>query len=69
MPTERLDIVVSERGSRRVSRNIAKVGTAARTAQGGVSLLRSALGALGGARAHGHGFPGRRRSAAACDDR
>ncbi len=49
MATERLDIVVSERGSRRVSRNIAKIGTAARTAQGGVSLLRSALGALGGA--------------------
>ncbi len=49
MATERLDIVVSERGSRRTSRNIAKIGTAARTAQSGVSLLRSALGALGGA--------------------
>ncbi len=49
MTTERLDIVVSERGSRRVSRNIKKIGTSARAAQGGVSLLRSALGALGGA--------------------
>ncbi len=49
MATERLDIVISERGARRVSRNIAKIGTASRAAQGGVSLLRSALGALGGA--------------------
>lgn len=49
MATERLDIVISERGARRVSRNIEKIGTASRAAQGGVSLLRSALGALGGA--------------------
>ncbi|KKK50143.1 hypothetical protein LCGC14_3127990, partial [marine sediment metagenome] len=44
MAVERLDIRISERGSRRVSRNIAKIGTTARAAQGGVSLLRSALG-------------------------
>ncbi len=49
MATERLDIVVSERGARRVQRNIAGIGRSARKAQGGVSLLRSALGALSGA--------------------
>ncbi len=49
MAQERLEIVITERGSRKVSRNIAKIGTASRAAQGGVSLLRSALGALGGA--------------------
>lgn len=49
MATERLDIVISERGARRVSRDIAKIGTASRVAQGGVSLLRSALGGLAGA--------------------
>ena len=49
MATERIDIVISERGSRKVSRNIEKIGKSSRAAQGGVSLLRSALGALGGA--------------------
>lgn len=49
MPTERIDIVVSERGARRVKRKIDAIGTAARKAKSGVSLLRSALGLLSGA--------------------
>ena len=49
MARERLDIVVTERGSRTVKRNIAGIGRAAKQAKGGVSLLRSALGALSGA--------------------
>ncbi len=47
MATERIDIIVSERGTRVVKRNIADIGSGAKTAQGGVQLLTRALGALG----------------------
>lgn len=47
MATERLQIVISERGARQVKRQIAGIGAAARKAKGGVSLLRTALGGLG----------------------
>lgn len=46
MATERIDIVVSERGTRRVRRNIDDLGNSATGAQGAVQLLRRALGAL-----------------------
>lgn len=46
MPTERLVIEVSERGARVVSGDIRRIGDSARSAEGGVSLLRRALGAL-----------------------
>ncbi len=49
MATERIDIVISERGARKVKRKLEGIGTAARKAKGGVSLLRSALGGLTGA--------------------
>lgn len=47
MATERIDIIVSERGTRVVKRNIEDIGRGAQSAQGGVQLLRRALGALG----------------------
>jgi tape measure domain-containing protein len=46
---ERLDIVVEERGSRVVSRNINDVGNSAKSAGGSVDLLRRGLQLLGGA--------------------
>lgn len=46
---ERLDIVVTERGSRRVRRNIDRIGTSATATGGAVKLLRRSLGLLGGA--------------------
>lgn len=49
MTTERIDIIVSERGSRVVKRNIEDIGGSARTAGGGVQFLRTALAGLGGA--------------------
>lgn len=49
MTTERIDIIVSERGSRVVRRNIEDIGGSARTAGGGVQFLRKALAGLVGA--------------------
>ena len=46
---ERVDIVVNERGSRRVRRNIEGIGTASLAANSSVQLLRTALGLLGSA--------------------
>lgn len=46
MATERIDIIVSERGSRTVRREIEGIGNSARGAEGAVSLLRRALGAI-----------------------
>ena len=51
MSTERIDIVITERGSRIVRRDLEKLGSSAKRAQGGVQLLRSTLAALGGAAA------------------
>ena len=48
MPTERIDIVINERGSRRVRRNIREIGSDARRAHSGVSLLQTALLGIGG---------------------
>lgn len=47
--TERIDIVITERGSRTVRRSLDNIGVSASGAQGAVSLLRRALGLLGGA--------------------
>lgn len=47
MTTERIDIIVSERGSRAVKRNIEDIGGSARTAAGGVQFLQRALLSLG----------------------
>ena len=49
MATERIDVIVSERGSRVVKRNLEDIGAGARKAESGVQLLRSALGYLGAA--------------------
>lgn len=48
MATERIDIIVSERGSRVVGRNLNDIGKQALGAQSAVSLLKSALGAIAG---------------------
>ena len=48
MATERIQILVSERGTRVVSRRIKNIGTSAKGAQGSVQLLHRALGLLGG---------------------
>ena len=48
MATERIDIVVSERGSRVVRRNLNAIGNSAQASQGAVKLLRRALVSLGG---------------------
>lgn len=47
MTTERIDIIVSERGSRVVKRNIEGIGSGARAAAGGVQFLQRALLSLG----------------------
>ena len=47
MTTERIDIIVSERGSRTVKRNIEDIGGSARAAAGGVQFLQRALLGLG----------------------
>lgn len=47
MTTERIDIIVSERGSRTVKRNIEDIGGSARAAAGGVQFLQRALLSLG----------------------
>jgi len=49
MVQERIQIQVSSRGARTVSRNIRNIGTSAKGAQGSVQLLSRALGLLGGA--------------------
>ena len=48
MAEERLNIVVTERGTRSVRRNLQGVGDGAEQAQGALTLLRRALGALVG---------------------
>jgi tape measure domain-containing protein len=45
--TERIDIIVSERGSRAVKRNLEDIGGSARGAAGGVQFLQRALVSLG----------------------
>lgn len=47
MATERIDIVVSERGSRVVRRNLEDIGRSASGSEGAVNLLRRALGLIG----------------------
>src|SRR5690606_16856748 len=49
MAEERIDIVITERGSRVVRRNIEDIGNSARKSADGVDLLKRALAALGGA--------------------
>lgn len=48
MATERLNLIVNERGARVVTRNIDQIGTASQNASAGVDLLRSALVAIAG---------------------
>jgi tape measure domain-containing protein len=48
MATERIQIIVSERGSRTVRRSIEDIGGGATRAEGAVSLLNRALGLIGG---------------------
>lgn len=47
MPTERITIVIEERGSRTVKRRLKEVGTSASVSAQGVNLLKTALGGLG----------------------
>ncbi|WVW77407.1 tail length tape measure protein [Stenotrophomonas phage vB_SmaS_Bhz59] len=47
MTTERIDIVVSERGSRVVRRNLEGIGSGARKGSQGVDLLKRALAGIG----------------------
>lgn len=49
MAAERITIIVDEKGARVVKRRLASVGTTASGSAQGVNLLRTALGALGGA--------------------
>jgi len=49
MSTERINIVVTERGSRIVKRRLAGIGTTAGASAGGVNLLKTALLGIGGA--------------------
>lgn len=49
MATERIEIIVSERGTRTVRRNIEDIGGGAKGAESAVTLLNRALGLLGGA--------------------
>lgn len=48
MATERIEVIVSERGTRTVRRNIEDIGGSATKAEGAVSLLNRALGLIGG---------------------
>ncbi len=48
MPTERIQIIVSENGTRTVRRRIEQVGTSARQASRGIDILQRAIVALGG---------------------
>lgn len=47
--SERINIIVSERGSRVVKRRLRGIGTTATASSQGVNLLKTALGAIGGA--------------------
>ncbi|QYW02125.1 tape measure protein [Stenotrophomonas phage Sonora] len=47
MTTERIDIIVSERGSRVVRKNVESIGEGARQSASGVDLLKRALAGLG----------------------
>lgn len=47
MATERIQIVVSERGARTVRRDIEDIGTGALSAERGLTLLKRTLGSLG----------------------
>jgi len=49
MASERINIVVTEKGSRIVQRRLREVGTTASASSQGVNLLKTALGAIGGA--------------------
>lgn len=49
MVTERLQVVVTEKGTRTVRRQIASLGESATTASSGVDLLKTALGGIGAA--------------------
>lgn len=49
MATERIDIVITERGSRVVQRNLQDIGQTARASSGGVDFLKRALASLGAA--------------------
>jgi len=49
MATERIDIVITERGSRVVQRNLQDIGGTARAASGGVDFLKQALVGLSAA--------------------
>lgn len=49
MANERIDIVITERGSRVVRRNLEDIGNSARKSADGVDFLKRALAALGGA--------------------
>ena len=49
MANERINIIVTERGSRVVKRRLAGIGTTATASSQGVNLLKTALGAVGGA--------------------
>lgn len=46
MATERIQIIISERGSREVRRNLDEIGSTATKAEGALSLLKSTLGTL-----------------------
>lgn len=46
MTTETIQIIVTERGSREVKRNLEDIGTGAKNAEGAVTLLKRALGAI-----------------------
>lgn len=49
MAQERIDIVITERGSRVVQRNLQDIGSTARTASGGVDFLKRALAGIAAA--------------------
>lgn len=46
MTTETIQIIVTERGSREVKRNLEDIGTGAKNAEGAVTLLKRTLGAI-----------------------
>ena len=49
MTTERIEIIVTERGTREVNRRLRNIGGTAAASASGVNILRSALALLGGA--------------------
>ena len=48
MTTERIEVVITERGAKTVERSINSIGGAAKKAEGATRLLHQALGLLGG---------------------